>query len=340
MKPIKTIPQNGHKEPDKKSIVAKPMQTLDKKSVIAKPMQKNYMNKLILMLGQNARIIIGVLIGIALGIAIFFLKKSILISLIIFVAFVVLFLLYFYFRKRLEESARKKKIEEIFPDFLQLMASNLRAGITIDRAMLLSARKEFEPLSREILKTGRDIAAGKEIENALMGLSKRLNNQKINKTILLLISGIKAGGNIAILLEETSVNMRERSFVEKKAASNVLMYVIFIFIAVAVGAPALFSLSGILVGTMSKLLAGVPETPPVYNIPFSLSKVNVSPAFIEYFSLAFIIATGVMASLILGLVSKGEEREGLKYLPYILIISLAVFFIIKLALAGFVNGLF
>jgi len=57
----------------------------------------------------------------------------------------------------------EEKIETVFPDFLQLVASNLRAGITVDRAMLLSARPEFAPLDKEILQSGRDISTGKPI---------------------------------------------------------------------------------------------------------------------------------------------------------------------------------
>ena len=33
----------------------------------------------------------------------------------------------------------------------------------------------------------------------------------------------------------------------------------------------------------------------------------------------------IMASLVLGLVSKGDEKEGLRYLPVMLILSLSIF---------------
>ena len=111
-------------------------------------------------------------------------------------------------------------MEEVFPEVISLMASNLRSGMTIDKAMLLSSRPEFAPLDDEILKTGKDIATSKNIERALIDLSKRIGSEKIHKTILLVISGIKAGGDLAILLEETSVSMREREFIQKKAYSG------------------------------------------------------------------------------------------------------------------------
>ena len=74
-------------------------------------------------------------------------------------------------------------------------------------------------------------------------MSDRIDSEKISKVITLIISGLKAGGNISDLLEQTSKNMKEKEIIEKKAASSILMYVIFIFFAVGIGAPLLFGLS-------------------------------------------------------------------------------------------------
>jgi len=271
--------------------------------------------------------------------AVYYFKQNIFLSIGTFIGLFIIFLIYSYFKNLLGKSARIKKIESVFPDFLGLMSSNLRAGITIDKAMLLSAREEFSPLDKEILKTGKDIATGKNIEAALLDMSKRIGSEKIHRTILLIISGIKAGGNIAVLLEETATNIREKDFVEKRAASNVLMYIIFIFLAVSVFAPVLFSLSTILVEVMTKLLSGMPDA-PVANLAFTMSKINISTDFVKYYCLIFILAMDILASLVLGLVSKGEEKEGLKYLIPMIILSMAAFFISRIFLTNFLAGLF
>lgn len=281
-----------------------------------------------------------ILLGILIAGGVYYFYRNLLISSIAFVSSLIIFSLFVYFQKNLKEAGRIRKMEGVFPDFLQLMSSNLRAGMTISRAMLLSAREEFFPLDKEILRVGKDITTGKDTETALLDMSKRIGSEKIHKTVLLIISGIKAGGNLAIMLEETGVNMREREFVEKRAGSNVLMYVIFIFIAVAIAAPALFSLSNILVGVLSNLLGGLPETQANISMPFTMSKINVSVDFINYFSIAFILMLDILASMVLGLVSKGEEKEGLRYLVPILILSLGIFFLVKMFLSGFLAGLF
>ena len=291
---------------------------------------------------RSKTILVGILLGVIISITFFIIKKQIIPSLLIMIFTPAILFAYSFLREKLKKAERVKRMEFVFPDFLQLMSSNLRAGITIDRSMLLSVRKEFNPLDKEIQQTGREIATGKEIETALLNMSKRIKSEKIHKTILLLISGIRAGGNLATLLEETSVNMRERNFVEKKASSNVLMYVIFIFVAVSVGGPLLFGLSSLLVGTLGNMLGGMPAGAgaEVGNLPFTLTGVTISTTFVKYFAITFILVTDILASLILGLVNKGEEREGVRYLPALIIISFSTFFTVRWGLQGFMSGLF
>ncbi|NCN99130.1 hypothetical protein COU62_00550 [Candidatus Pacearchaeota archaeon CG10_big_fil_rev_8_21_14_0_10_35_219] len=246
-----------------------------------------------------------------------------------FFAFLIVSYLYTIIRAKLKEVNKIKKMEKAFPDFIQLMASNLRAGMTIDRAMIMSSRKEFAPLDSEITILGKDIITGKEITVALNNMAERIKSDKITKTVKLVTSGIRSGGNLAVLLEKTSANLREKEFVEKRAASNVLMYVIFIFIAVAFGAPLLFGLSTVLVEVLTSLLANVPEVNANLNVPFTLTKVSVSSTFIFYFALIFMTVTDILAALVLGLVSKGEEREGLKYILPLVASSLIIFLLVK-----------
>ena len=117
------------------------------------------------------------------------------------------------------------------------------------------------------------------------------------------------------------------------------MYVIFIFLAVSVFSPGLFSLSGVLVDTMTELMGGVNTDSMPGNSPISFSSINISSTFIFYFSLSFIFVMDFMAALILGLVSKGDEKEGLRYFPIMLLLSLSIFFTVGKVLSGVLSGM-
>ncbi len=290
---------------------------------------------------SNRRLyLVGFFIGILASLITFYLSRGFVRSGIAFFAVFSLFLLYAFITWKVNQAAGVRKMEEVFPDFISLMASNLRAGMTIDSALLLSSRKEFAPLDKEIALLGKDIVTGREITHALSDAAKRIGSEKIDRTIMLIISGIKAGGNLAILLEETSQNMRERGFVEKRAASNVLMYVIFIFFATAFGAPLLFGLSSVLVEVLSDIVSNLPTEQSITNVPFALTSISVSTNFIFYFSLIFLIVTAFLASLVLGLVSKGREKEGLKYFLPLVLVGLTLFFVSRFFLLRYFSGLF
>ncbi len=236
----------------------------------------------------------------------------------------------FYFRISLKAINRIKKMETIFPDVISLMASNLRAGITIERAFLLAARPEFDPLDTEILKTGKEITTGKDVVFALKEMSKRINSEKISKIVMLIITGLKAGGNVSDLLEHTSKNMKEKEVMEKKIASTTLMYVIFIFAAVSVGAPILFSLSSVLVEIVINLGERLPDVSNIQmELPFTFQSVPISVNFVIWFSLLFILITDFISCFVIGIVNKGEGKTGLKYFLPIATTSLILFFIVR-----------
>lgn len=279
---------------------------------------------------NNLVFIFSIVVLVVFSVVFYFIHVNILYSFGIFI-FTHIF---FFFNVSLKAGTRIKKMEKVFPDVISLMASNLRAGITIDRSFLLSARPEFFPLDKEILKTGKEISTGQEITYAFKKMGERIDSEKIDKIILLIISGLKAGGNISDLLEQTSRNMKEKEIIEKKSASTILMYVVFIFFAVGIGAPVLFALSSVLVEIIINLSSQIPALGEAsMDLPFTFNEVSLSVNFVIYFAIIFIIVTDFVSSLVIGYVNKGEGKPGLKLFIPLVILSLGLFFLIRTILS-------
>lgn len=281
----------------------------------------------------------GLIFSLVVGV-ILFQFISILLTVLFTIVFFLFIEIFFYYSLVLKADAISKKMEEVLPDALQLMASNLRAGMTTERALLLSSRDEFGELKYEIDRVGREIATGKGVIESLKAMAKRFRSEKLKKSIQLISSGLSAGGELAPLLEQISSNLRESEFVDKKIRTNILMYVIFIFVSVGVGAPALFGLSSFLIEVLTQQLSGinVPETASS-TIPFGLSTVNVSPETILIYLLILLATTSILGSLILGLISSGEEKAGIKYIPFLLALSISLFFLIRVIVKNTLSGL-
>lgn len=238
--------------------------------------------------------------------------------------------------------ARAKFIENMLPDALQLMASNLRAGFTTDKALLLSAREEFGPLKEELDIVAKEVVIGKDISEALINMTKRVKSEKFKKAILLIVSGLKSGGELASLLGSTAKNLTQQRFVEEMVRSSVLTYTIFIFAAVGIGAPLLFGLSSFLVEVLTNVLSAVqiPETVGTMSLPITIKGVAISSKFIITYSIVSLVTTSIMASMVIGLVRKGREKEGVKILPLLIILTVAVFFMVRYGISLMLSGLF
>lgn len=256
---------------------------------------------------------------------------------ITFVAFEV----FIYMWLALSIEAKATFMEKALPDALQLMSSNLRAGLTPEKALLLAARPEFGQLTKEINRVGKEIAVGKDIDEALLGITKRVKSDKIDKTIMLIVSGIRAGGELASLLDHTARNLRDQEFVDQKIRSSVRMYVIFIFAAVGLGAPMLYALSSFLVEVLTNVLGSV-DIPQgtTMSMPINITQVGIGVDFVIKYVITSLVITSILGSMALGLISKGEEKQGLKYAPILIGVTLAVFFIIRFFIKNMLSGLF
>lgn len=249
------------------------------------------------------------------------------------VSFIVLEVLIYSYLLLLAEK-KGTFIATILPDALQLMASNLRAGMTIDKALLLSNRREFGPLNKELIRIGKEVTTGTDVSTSLLGMTKRIKSDVLAKTVDLIITGIKSGGELSKLLEQTAENLRQQRLVDEKVRTNVTIYIIFIFSAIGFGSPMLFGMSTYLVKVLINNLKSVQIPPGTgrLDLPFNITQVNIEPSFIMTFVIITIITNSILASLVLGLIRKGNERYGLTYIPVILVVALSVFFVINKAL--------
>jgi len=231
---------------------------------------------------------------------------------------------------------RTKFIENILPDALQLMAANIKSGFIPSRAMLLSARKEFGPLSDAIKKSGKEMMTGKPLQESLKEIPKSIKSEVLETTIELIIRGVRSGGQLVSLFEETALDMRRRESIKKEVKANILMYGIFIGFAGAVGAPVLYALSTFLVTTIGEMGA-VTQIPEDFatDLPImSFGGLNITPDFLLLFSIAAILITTIFGGLIMGIIDSGKERTGIKYIPILTTIALVIFFSARILVAG------
>ena len=221
---------------------------------------------------------------------------------------------------------RTSSVEEVLPDALQLMAANNRAGYIPSKALLLSARPEFGALSEAIKKAGKDILTGEPLEGSLKKISKTIRSDILEKTIKLVIEGTRSGGHFAALLEENADDIRRVQTIRKEIKANVTIYIIFITFAGVLAAPVLYALAGFLIKTLGGISssATLPDTSAISFI--QIGGLGISPDFVFMFSMLAILITSVFGGLIIGMISSGKAKAGIRYVPIFVVLSIGVYF--------------
>jgi len=241
-----------------------------------------------------------------------------------------------------------KGVEKTLPDVLELISSNIKSGLTAERALFASARPEFGVLSEELKNASKEIMSGERLENALMVLPEKIKSKSLERAIWLLVQGIKSGGEIADLLLQLGSDLREENSMKEEISANISMYVILIFAAALLGAPLLFGINSLIVGTIIEQTSSVsisPQQMEEYRTMSSVGRfmgvptINITESFVVIFSLAALVITALFASFTIGAMAAGSEKEGIKYIPLMLIGSIALFFIVRIVLGGILGSL-
>ena len=286
----------------------------------------------------------GISIAISVNLFLFFKINPVMTFVISMVA--VLGGVYFWLSQTAEGEG--KRAERLFPDVLELISSNIKAGLTTERALFASARPEFGVISDELKVASREIMSGERLENSLTAISTRIKSSVLERSIWLLTQGIRSGGEIAGLLIQLSADLREENAMKDEISANISMYVILIFSAAIIGAPLLFGISSVIVGILVEQTGSIsisPEQMSDYSSMSSIGRfmglptVNITESFIVGFSVIMLVIISVFASFTTGAMAAGSEREGVKYIPILVIGSLGLFFAIRIVLGGMLGSL-
>ncbi|MBN2127535.1 MAG: type II secretion system F family protein [Candidatus Diapherotrites archaeon] len=287
----------------------------------------------------------------------FFLSLGITMHLYLFLAFPVLisfpilYLIFFaviYVWLANTSESKGKFVESILPDALQLISSNLKAGLTPERALLVSARPEFGPFQLELKRASKLVMAGEKIEIALAEISLRIKSIELSRTLWLLSEGIKSGGQLSDLLVELSDNLREQQATKAEISADISIYVLLIFFTAAIGAPILFGISSFIAEVLSARmnsfasidLSGAAMSGKAGMVSNMISGASaLSTEFLLTFTIISLIITSIFSSLTIGVINSGKESNGAKFIPLILLISFALFFAIRWIMAQFFGQL-
>lgn len=264
-------------------------------------------------------LLISFILGIALSVINYFF------ILFLPLIFILIFFI-FYLDLYLKAENRRKNVESLLPEFLYMVAGNIRAGVTPLIALRMAARPEFCALEKEIIYATNKSLGTESFTEALMEISTRIKSDVFKKTIELLVVSLRAGGNLPLLLESAAEDIRNNIELRRELITSTRMYTVFILFSVIIGMPTLSAVSVQFIEMITRMESKIGGAYTPIGFTFGAP---LSVDFILTTSIILLIITSLLASALIGVIYDGKKLNGLSYYPIILFSSLFVFYVMK-----------
>ncbi|MGM5485258.1 MAG: type II secretion system F family protein [Nanobdellota archaeon] len=237
---------------------------------------------------------------------------------------------------------RRKQVEKVLPEFLLLTSSNMKAGMLIDQALLYAIRPKFGILAKEIEIVIKDVIAGKDITEALERFSNKYDSELLDRSINLMNEGIRSGGRMAKILNKISINLSEIALQKKEMGASVTTYIIFISFASVGAAPVLLALARQLLDVIKKLISTLASSSTdsggMSFLDFTVPELTGTDFSI--FAVCMLMVSSLFSSMIISTIKKGDAKQGLKYIPIFMIVSITLYFLSNMVMSNLFGGMF
>jgi len=266
---------------------------------------------------------------------------SILITLVVFISIwtlpVIIFDLLIY--------RRTESVEIVLPDVLDIIAQNMIAGMTSYNALWTSARSEFGPLAYEIQAAARATLTGTPLVDALIGITNRVKSEKLERSIRLMIQGMKSGGELPAVLQGIAKDMRAEQNLQKQMKAETSAHTLFILFAILIGAPLLFAISLQFITIFSTIytklnITELIEKAPMQRTFIMIRGLTITPDFFFKYAIAILFVSSFFSGLLIGMIRTGRPIAGIHNIPILIGISVGVFILINYILGIFFGSFF
>lgn len=244
--------------------------------------------------------------------------------------------IYFYFNMKIYN--RIKIIEDNLPDYLVLVSTNLKGGLSFEKSLWNSIKSEFDILAEEMSIVSKRVMTGNDLVEALMELAAKYESPTLKRTLNIIIGEVESGGQVAHVLDQIIENLRKTKMLKNEMAANTLMFTIFIGAIVMIISPLLFALAFNLVNILISVSAQIGpslQSAATSGLSFQINEISIDVDEFKTFSVLSLSVIAIFSSMILSIIQKGDIKGGIRYVPFFLAVTLLLYFVFLTVLSGF-----
>jgi flagellar protein FlaJ len=201
----------------------------------------------------------------------------------------------------LQKRAVRKK-EELYTEFLFKLSELMRGGLDPIKAVKELAKTDLGVLTPHIRIASTSMTFGKSFEEAMKAMAKSLHSDLITRYTLLVVQASYSGGSVADLILKASEDMRSIISIEREKEGNLHQYVMIFYFAQAIIIFIVYILTTSLLPFVQQL--GATQM---------FGKTDIGDIDFARGFFHMIILNSIFGGLIIGKISEGEARYGLKH---------------------------
>ncbi len=238
---------------------------------------------------------------------------------------------FYYSLLRARISAKVRQMEDVFPEFLEELSLNLKAGQSLEMALSNSTEAEFGHLTEEIHLICEKVSLGIDLEVAIREFVDDYHSDLIKETFDLILVGWRKGTRITKIVDRFYENMMLTRHLRNKVIASVSNYRIFLTFVTVLISPAMFALSYHLIVLVRNITSKILAVSGNVNLPITLQAVRVNDNHFIIFSYLALVLISISTSMIISIIKTGSIEEGYKQIVVIsalTILSYTFFFFV------------
>ncbi len=214
----------------------------------------------------------------------------------------------FYMRSR-----RIDQIEENLPDSLKHMAAVLKSGGTVESALEEVADANYGPISTDLEGALHQLREGKAFDDALYFAASNTGSDLFKRCTVIILDARKAGAGLADVILSIAEDARELLRIKRERVSRTTMHTSFLYITSLILGPFIFGFTISIVRFIGN------------NMAAAMEGVSVNFSGLDFLLIVFIVAQAGLSAMAIGVISEGKASKKLLYVPFMVLIALAVY---------------
>ncbi len=220
------------------------------------------------------------------------------------------------------DSRRRDSIDNNIPHLIRDIADAGRSGMTLTRAIEISAERDYGPLTKEIKRLIAKISFRVPLERALQYFADRTGTTLSRRSSMLISEANKSGGDIQESMESVAKHVQEIQYLERKRRATLRPFIGVMYISFAVFLVTVYLLISSFFTRLANTNFGAGGG-SIGGVGFNFVSLPLQQITTVFLYMAMIEAA--FAGLVGGKMATGYVRDGLKHAILLMMICFATF---------------